>query len=437
MSRISVDFSKNIGKIKPYNAVNNGPVSRRDVSNIDTWRALGIPFGRLHDTSYVDEWLVDVHRVFPDFDADENDPKNYIFAPTDAYLARMFTAGTVPYYRLGASIEHSHKKGTHPPKDFEKWERICEHIIMHYTEGWADGFTYDIRYWEIWNEPDNYNPTGNPCWQSTPEVFFEFFAAVLPPLQKRFPHLKIGGPAIATVNHDKWCDDFFAYIKARGLRPDFISYHRYGKTPEDFVEYVRRANAIFEKYGYGDVETHINEWNYVRGWRDEAFAHSVESIKGLKGAAFAASVLCSLHPEKLDMMMYYDGRLSVWCGLYDTDLLKPLKTYHVFSAFKVLADLGTAVKSTVSDDHVYSLAATDGKSGAVLLTHFDELDGAEGRDVTLTLSALPENARLEIYLLDEKNDLALKEIACCKGHEASLSLSLSPYNSYLIKFASA
>ena len=40
------------------------------------------------------------------------------------------------------------------PKDFKKWAVICEHIIRHYTEGWADGFFYDMPYWEIWNEPD-------------------------------------------------------------------------------------------------------------------------------------------------------------------------------------------------------------------------------------------------------------------------------------------
>ena len=50
-----------------------------------------------------------------------------------------------------------------PPKDYAKWARICEHIITHYTEGWADGFNYKITYWEIWNEPENIQ-----MWQGTP-----------------------------------------------------------------------------------------------------------------------------------------------------------------------------------------------------------------------------------------------------------------------------
>ena len=29
-----------------------------------------------------------------------------------------------------------------------------EHIIRHYTEGWADGMHRDMQYWDIWNQPD-------------------------------------------------------------------------------------------------------------------------------------------------------------------------------------------------------------------------------------------------------------------------------------------
>ncbi len=27
-----------------------------------------------------------------------------------------------------------------PPKDFKKWAVICEHIIRHYDENWANGY---------------------------------------------------------------------------------------------------------------------------------------------------------------------------------------------------------------------------------------------------------------------------------------------------------
>ncbi len=77
--------------------------------------------------------------------------------------------GAKVFYRLGSKIEHWRKKhNTIPPKDFKKWAVICEHIIRHYTEGWANGFYMDIEYWEIWNEPDI--PLAHkPNWSGTDE----------------------------------------------------------------------------------------------------------------------------------------------------------------------------------------------------------------------------------------------------------------------------
>ena len=438
MNSISVDFSKPYGRVKHFNAVNNGPTAgfRGAFGNMESWAAAHIPYGRLHDTSFADEWLVDVHRIFRDFDADENDPANYVFTPTDRYMTRMFSVGTKPYYRLGASIEHSHKLGTYPPKDYLKWARICEHIIRHYTEGWADGFEMDVEYWEIWNEADNYNPTGNPCWQSTPEEFVEFFCTVCPYLQEKFPNLKIGGPAIATFGHAEWCELFFSKMQKRGVRPSFISYHRYNKDVTNFVEYVRGANEVMEKYGFGDIETHLNEWNYIRGWRDENFAHTVKSIKGLKGASFITGVMCALHPEKLDMLMYYDGRPNSFCGLWDTTYHTTLKGYYSFIAFDKLKALGTAVES-VNDPDLYSLGATDGKNGAVLLTYFDQNDGIPDKEVRLEVRNYPlkagEALRVRYNLLDESHNLENVREAVFTTGSFDLILDMPPYVSYFIE----
>ena len=112
MSSITVDFGKSTGVVKPMHAVNNGPlpVSVRGTSNNDLYRALEIPYARNHDASfcwgYGGEHIVDVHRIFKHFDADENNPDSYVFGPTDEYIKNTIEAGTKVFYRLGASIEH-------------------------------------------------------------------------------------------------------------------------------------------------------------------------------------------------------------------------------------------------------------------------------------------------------------------------------------------
>ena len=111
----------------------------------------------MHDCcgSYGGSYFVDVSNIFRDFDADENDPASYDFHYSDEYIGAIIRSGANVVYRLGETIEWGSKKyRTYPPKDAHKWARICEHIIMHYNEGWCNGHHYGIEYFEIWNEPE-------------------------------------------------------------------------------------------------------------------------------------------------------------------------------------------------------------------------------------------------------------------------------------------
>ena len=180
MNTVKVDFSKIIGKIKPMHAINNMPTVPYDTMGLyNTYSDAHIPYARLHDTGgcFGGTHYVDIENIFPHFDADETDPASYDFAFTDKLLRAMAEAGVKPFYRLGCTIEnYSFIKPYHtfPPKDFAKWARICEHVIMHYNEGWANGFHYGIEYWEIWNEPDNEpNPELNPMWRGSKEQYYE------------------------------------------------------------------------------------------------------------------------------------------------------------------------------------------------------------------------------------------------------------------------
>ena len=49
------------------------------------------------------EFSVDVHRIFKNFDADENDPASYIFEPTDILIKLSDFYGVSVDYILGLS----------------------------------------------------------------------------------------------------------------------------------------------------------------------------------------------------------------------------------------------------------------------------------------------------------------------------------------------
>lgn len=116
--KLHIDFDTPTGKIKPMNAVNNGPVYKKsagqNITNLPEYKAARIPCARTHDASicynYGGEHTVDINAIFPDFEADPHDPASYDFTLTDEYLDAIALAGTKIFFRLGQKIEHWQKK---------------------------------------------------------------------------------------------------------------------------------------------------------------------------------------------------------------------------------------------------------------------------------------------------------------------------------------
>ena len=177
--KINVDFNKMVGKIKPMHGVGQPPFVGADFSMFKYLKDAGVPYSRLHDVGGVyggGRW-VDIPNLFRDFFADENDENSYDFTFTDLLITALVENGVEPFFRLGVTIENQAIIKSYrldPPSDYHKWARICEHVIRHYTEGWANGFHYDIKYWEIWNEPDNFEEINeNQMWRGTKEQYYE------------------------------------------------------------------------------------------------------------------------------------------------------------------------------------------------------------------------------------------------------------------------
>ena len=307
------------GNIKPMNAVNNGPErsgASQQSDNFEAYKAARIPYARTHDSSfnanYGSEHTVDISAVFPDFSRDPGKAENYDFAVTDKYLRNIQDAGTKVFFRLGQKIEHYVRKyNVCPPSDNRKWARICEHIIRHYNEGWADGMHLGIEYWEIWNEPDLDDST----WKGTPEQFYDLYETTAKHLKKCFPELKIGGPA-ATGRRD-WSEAFLAEMARRKVPIDFYSWHRYTVDPGNFVMNATYFRELLDSNGYTGTESIIDEWNYVKGWR-ETYPASLQVIASEKGGAYTAAVMCAVQDCPVDMLMYYDARTGTrFNGLFD------------------------------------------------------------------------------------------------------------------------
>ena len=417
MKTLRFDLSKTYRKFKILNATNGGPWHKRHAtdqwrSNFADYKAAQIPYSRNHDSAvhgiYGGPYSHDITNMFPRFDADENDPASYDFACTDESILVALDAGTKTFFRLGQTIEHQIKKhGTIPPADFRKWARICEHIIRHYTEGWADGFRLDMPYWEIWNEPDldSDESPNKRCWGGTKAQFFDFYEIAAKHLKSCFPHLKIGGPALAW--NEEWADDFLAEMHRRDVPIDFFSWHIYSQTPKQIVDKAARMKALLVKHGFDNVESILNEWNYVRGWQEE-FKYSILAIHGIKGAAY--TMACISEGQKtpnIDMMMYYDTRPSAFCGAFDYYSWEKLKGYYPLYWYGMFYDMKAEVRCEERPENIYTLCGVD-ENGKLLcvVTNYAEDDAAPSQDVKLDFG---RDGVFEAYLLDADHDAELIE----------------------------
>lgn len=376
---IQADFTEPDGKIKPVNGVGQPPfpVYAPDFSYFSYLKEANIPFSRLHDTggAYGSGRYVDVPNIFRRFDADPSDPDSYDFTFTDLLISALIEYGVEPFFRLGVTIENAAAVKAYridPPADFLQWAKICEGIIRHYTQGWANGFEYNIRYWEIWNEPDlsRYgSETVNQCWSGSPEQYYEFYTVASSYLKSRFPNIKIGGYASAGFREgETHRTDFFTgfldYIRSHGAPLDFFSWHSYRDTERTlaWADYVR---TTLDKSGYKSAETTCNEWNC------EPFLAGTA-----RHAALTAERLAAFQDSPVDSAMFYDARIggeSIYAGLFQAINCAPLPAYYVFKAFGELYRLGT--RATVKGDLPKGLAviaAGDGKRGGIMITNTAE-----------------------------------------------------------------
>ena len=414
-------FNKTVGKIKPMHAVNNMPLRGTSDSMHHYVKEAGIPLVRLHDTGgmYGANRFVDIENIFRDFSADENDPASYDFAFTDWLLNSIDAQNSKIFYRLGTTIENSqHIKAYRifPPKDNLKWAKICEKIIAHYNEGWADGFKLGIKYWEIWNEPDNYPDIKDNCmWKGTFEEYLELYKVTSRHLRERFPDIKIGGYASCgfySIFTDEYVESahsssrtdyfvecfhkFMKFVKENDLPLDFFSWHSYSGVEKN-IAYEKYVHEYLTEYGYENTESILNEWNPGTKRRGT-----------LADSAYISEMMLKMQDTTCDMLMYYNGDINgVFNGLYNPLTFTPFKAYYVLKAFNELYNLENQVYVNCEENSISCVAAVKGDEKAIVITNTGEKKTFEIQSDVMETFAL--------YRISEKSDLEFENSVSLSG----------------------
>ena len=406
--------------IKPLHGVNNCPVHFYN-EKIPEFEDAGIPFVRTHDSGgpYGRGILIDIPNIFRDFDSDPEKAESYDFAFTDIYIRNLVTSGCGIFYRLGITIENFYRiksYRTAPPGDFKKWARICKGVIRHYNEGWADGFHYGIKYWEIWNEPEN-----PPMWSGTMEEYFRLYSTTAEYLKRKFPEIKVGGYAscgfysVTRKNTSEfyksflhWFDEFLLYLRKNDIPLDFFSWHLYTSNPGELVAHAQYVEEKLKTAGFTQTENIFNEWNFIN---PSVKGNAVfDSMKEMPGALFVAEAFCRMQDSPIDKAMYYDAEPTrSYCGLFYFPSEKVTPTYYVFKMFNELYKLENRVLlSGLPSRNTFGLGAADSRKTAIMLVN----RGNAAQKLKLDFDGDMKNA--EVILLD-KNHLFIPRRSLLRG----------------------
>jgi hypothetical protein len=407
---LTVDVSKGGKAPKDLLGVNIGPGT-----SVRGYQEAGIREIRTHDYyGPLDYWHYTVNaldtvtkRFRPTFDPTME--SSYQWKESDLKMDSIIRNGFKPFFRLGISYPHHPGVPTYPPLDatgqgFQTFGEISRRTVMHYTKGWHKGFTYPIRYWEIWNEPD----FKEKFWsgpQGTPINYFQLYKSASLSIKEVDASLKVGGPGLAYAslffNQAGYVKEFMSYCQNNRLPLDFYSWHLYDiKNPQGIKAYADTVRTYLDKNGYPSAESFITEIN--PDLKGNSFQNSA------RGAAWVIGAFISCNQSPVDKFFWYRGvqlsPLAAPDGPSTGNLLWPGLGYKLYASFlseniKTIPVDGEQVISGAFDRDTTSLQALAGQSVSrdtisVLISHLN----TPSKTINIELNQIPWNGSARIIL---------------------------------------
>ncbi len=411
---LTADFSQEICPVRPeIHSSGFGPtICSQTEQDLADLKSMGFKYARTHDWALINanQRVCDYFHIFPLMHLDAKDPRNYVFGPTDYLLKHTREEmGAEVFFRLGTSIEHSGQKvhfNSLIPEDFDKVAEIFAATVRHYNRGWAGGHNWNIKYWEIWNEPEGIMNMWAPPegaagkdgnWMSDQRSacrakFVKFYVTVLKRLKEEFgDDIKVGGPALCGYNA-VWLNDLLGACRDANVAPDFISWHGYARDPMQFNREAEMARKLCDSYGFPKCELILNEWHYILTWdgihgnnsTPEAVKKAHQGPSGhnnIDSACFTLASLVKFQSSKLDQAYYYGCGPSGNWGYLD-GYRQPNKNWYACRMFGDLVKNYSAMYATSAGPATASalaLKSKDGKKAALLVVDY------RGKEQTLTV----------------------------------------------------
>jgi xylan 1,4-beta-xylosidase len=267
LRRIEVDASAPIGSIRALQGVDGLPMGT-DAGGLgiadgpdlrQRWKDARVNAVRTYIWHARLDTVDNPGSLFPRWSADADDPASYNFAAADAAVRASREIGADILFTIASAIPQN----TRPPADLPRYAQVVQHIVRHFCAGWANGFDFAVRYWEIGDEPD----LNTFHFSGTPDQFYAMYEAAARAVKTVDPSLQVGGPALAFPLNESapYREGFLKVIKQRALPFDFFSWKWYSdatQDPFDINRVAKTTTAMLEQAGLSGTPQFITDWNF-------------------------------------------------------------------------------------------------------------------------------------------------------------------------------
>lgn len=258
------------------------------------WREAGVTVVRSFDWVSRLDTRNNPTSLFPDWSADVDDPASYNFAATDQWVEAVHAIGAEVMFTVASSIPQNKL----PAEDVEVYGRVVEHIVRHFSEGWANGPAKPIRIYEFGDQPD----FGPLHFAGQPEEFYAMYRAFCEAVHRVDPTLTVGGPATAfpLETEAPYREGFLRFVRENDLPLHFFSFLWFtdgSRDPFDYRYVAADLRALLDRHGFADTDLTLCYWNYL--------AVPSSSAPAAEKGAFQAATAIALQDTVLDHAFFF------------------------------------------------------------------------------------------------------------------------------------
>src|ERR1700687_160732 len=198
-------------------------------------RACGFKYIRFHGL------LQDEMGVYSE---DKQGQPVYNFQYIDALYDAILDIGMKPFVELsfmpqalasGNPTVFWWKGNITPPKDYDKWERLIQALVQHWTARYGSD---EVQRWyfEVWNEPNL-----DIFWSGNQAEYFKLYQVTTRAIKQVSTAYRVGGPATAGTG---WVAQTINFATQNRVPLNFITTHDYGVKGIGFDNGVRQLYLI-------------------------------------------------------------------------------------------------------------------------------------------------------------------------------------------------